>query len=86
VFFFFNNTEKKRKKTHLAVFEHALDDAAAIRVGREREHLALERVENKLQRVGRHALNALLHHVVPMLVRHALPPAREYNTKKKKKS
>ena len=55
-----------------AVLQDALDHPAAVRVGRECVHLTLECVNDELQATGLHRLDALLHHVVAVLIFDAL--------------
>ena len=55
-----------------AVFEDTLDHTTAVRMSREGEHLALECVNDELQATGLHGLDALLHHVVAVLIFDAL--------------
>ena len=51
-----------------AVLQDALDHAAAVRVGGQVVHLPRERVDDELEPAGLHRLDALLHHVVAVLV------------------
>ena len=55
-----------------AVFEDALDHPTTVRMSREGEHLALECVNDELQATGLHGFDALLHHVVAVLIFDAL--------------
>lgn len=54
------------------MLQYALDDAAAVGVRAQSVHLPLEGVDDELQRMRLHALDALLHHVVAILVLDAL--------------
>ena len=55
-----------------AVLQDALDNPTAVGVSRECVHLTLECVNDELQATGLHRLDALLHHVVAVLIFDAL--------------
>ena len=50
------------------VFEHALDDAAAVGVRRENVNLSGEGVDDELDVLQRNPFDRLLHHVIAVLV------------------
>lgn len=52
----------------LAVFQHPLDDSAAIRMGSKSVHLSFEGVDDELHIVRRNPLDGLLDHVVAILI------------------
>ena len=56
----------------VAVFQHALDHAASVRMGCQGLHLAVERLDDELDVFGRHPLDRLLDDVVAVLVLDAL--------------
>lgn len=55
-----------------AMFKHALDDAAAVRVRRQRMDLPRERVDDEPNVLRRYPFDGFLDHVVPVLVFDAL--------------
>uniref|UniRef100_A0A182ME58 WASH complex subunit 7 central domain-containing protein n=1 Tax=Anopheles culicifacies TaxID=139723 RepID=A0A182ME58_9DIPT len=55
-----------------AVFQYPLDHPTSVRMCTERVHLITECVDDKLQRARIDALDALLYHVVTVLILHAL--------------
>ena len=55
-----------------AVLQDPLDDPAAVGMGGEVVHLPAEGVNDELEPGGLHGLDTFLHHVVPVLVLHAL--------------
>ena len=55
-----------------AMFENALDDSAAVRMGAQRVHLAGKGADDKLKGTWLHALDALLYDMITILVFHAL--------------
>lgn len=54
------------------MFQHSLDDTAAVRVSSKSVHLAAEGVDDELHVLRRHTLDGLLNDMVTILVSHAL--------------
>lgn len=54
------------------VFQDPLDHPTAIWVRRQSKHLPLECIDDELQRLGLYTFNALLNHMVAILVFHTL--------------
>lgn len=52
----------------LAVFQHPLDDSAAIWMGGKSVHLAFEGVDDELHILRRNPLDGLLDHMVAILI------------------
>jgi len=55
-----------------AVLQDTLNDSAAVRMRRQSVHLATEGIDDELDQVRRHAFDALLDHVVTVLILDAL--------------
>ncbi len=56
----------------LTVLQHALYNSTAVGVGRQNLNLASERVDDELNVFGRHSLDSFLHHVIAILILHAV--------------
>lgn len=54
------------------MLQNPLNHSAAIRMRGQSKHLPLKRIDDELQRLGLHTFDALLHHVIAILVFHTL--------------